>query len=102
MFPEHELDVVDVRIEPYEEYLAVWYTLIRDKKVYRREQTVITWETFNKFSEDVHSFVRNPYTLCTHDSQGKRTSGPIVRELSREEVLNTLAEQAGAFSDCNH
>ena len=102
MFPEHELDVVDVRIDPYEEHLAVWYTLILDKKVYRREQTVITWETFDRFSESVSGFVRNSYTLCTYNSQGKRTSGPIVRELSREEALNTLAEQARAFSDFNH
>lgn len=98
LFPEHKLDIVDVRLEPSPDFMWVWYSIVRDNKFYRRVKQPLAWDKFLELSKNDHEFERTPFSLVKYGTGGRKMSGPIIRELSVSEAIALLQEQNGAFA----
>lgn len=107
LYDEKRLSVVDVRVEPSETQVFVYYTLVEDGKVRCREKLPMLWDKFLQVSEQ-ESFrgaVKNPFTMETTvfrpypEYPPTRKVGMRVREVSPEEACEILAKQARALND---
>ena len=104
---DKQLSVVDVRVEPSETQVFIYYTLVEDGKIRFREKLPMLWEKFLQVSEQ-ESFrdaVKNPFTMettvfCPYpDYPPMRKVGMQVREVTPEEACEILAKQAGTLND---
>lgn len=107
LYDEKRLSVVDVRVEPSETQVFVYYTLVEDGKVRCREKLPMLWDKFLQVSEQ-ESFrgaVKNPFTMETTvfrpypEYPPTRKVGMRVREVSPEEACEILAKQTRTLND---
>ena len=107
LYAEKRLSVVDVRVEPSETQVFVYYTIVEDGKIRCREKLPMLWEKFLQVSEQ-ESFrdaVKNPFTMettvfCPYpEYPPTRKVGMRVREVAPEEACEILAKQARTLND---
>lgn len=80
MPPYATLGVVDVRIEPCYDHVAIHYTLVTDGILRYRTSETLQWETFLAITDDSITPGHNPWIL-----QGRQVGGiPLERIALRD------------------
>ena len=97
---EHDLKLMDVRLEPLVEMVMVHYTVVVDGRVLYRTAYPMHWEVLQKVTEEFKTVGHNPWTMQTFRNSPRRVnemkkeSGPALRVVTPEEAIAILQKQA--------
>lgn len=103
MFPEHTLDIMDVRIEPQQDRVTIHYTLVTDHKVRFRTSYPMQWELFQEITQEPPKTGHNPWTLQDYRQASRpfrgivKVGGLSYRPVTPEEAVEILRNHAAAF-----
>lgn len=107
MFCDHSIDIMDIRLEPNLECVAVHYTLVSDGRVRYRTIYPMQWDLFQEITKDPVKRGHNPWTLQDYGQDSRpfrgsvKRSGPPIRVVTPDEAIRILREQVAAFNDEN-
>jgi hypothetical protein len=95
---EHDLKLVDVRLEPLVKMVMVRYTVEVDGRVLYRTAYPMHWEALQKVTEEFKTVGHNPWTMQTYRKNPRtfemeKESGPKLREVTPEEAIAILQKQ---------
>lgn len=96
---EHDLKLMDVRLEPLVEMVMVHYTVVVDGRVRYRTSYPMLWEVLQKVTEEFKTVGHNPWTMQTFRNSPRRVnemekvSGPALRVVTPEEAIAILQKQ---------
>ena len=95
---EHDLKLMDVRLEPLVEMVMVHYTVVVDGRVLYRTSYPMHWEVLQKVTEEFKTVGHNPWTMQTYRNNPRtfemeKESGPRLREVTPEEAIAILQKQ---------
>lgn len=95
---EHDLKLMDVRLEPLVEMVMVHYTVVVDGRVLYRTAYPMHWEVLQKVTEEFKTVGHNPWTMQTYRNNPRtfemeKESGPQLREVTPEEAIAILQKQ---------
>ena len=107
LYAEKRLSVVDVRVEPSETQVFVYYTIVEDGIVRCREKLPMLWELFRRITENdtAKDRVKDPFSMeiTKFNPYPKyppmEKIGPLVREVTPEEACEILAKQARTLNN---
>lgn len=95
---EHDLKLMDVRVEPLYDRVVVHYTVVVDGRVLYRTSYPMLWEVLQKVTEEFKTVGHNPWTMQTYRNNPRtfemeKESGPQLREVTPEEAIAILQKQ---------
>lgn len=96
---EHDLKLMDVRLEPLVDMVMVHYTVVVDGRVRYRTSRPMIWEVLLKVTEEFKTVGHNPWTMQTFRNSPRRVnemekvSGPGLRVVTPEEAIAILQKQ---------
>lgn len=96
---EHDLKLMDVRLEPQYDRVVVHYTVVVDGRVRYRTSYPMLWEVLQKVTEEFKTVGHNPWTMQTFRHSPRRVnemekvSGPALRVVTPEEAIAILQKQ---------
>lgn len=107
LYHDDRVSVVDVRVEPGETQVFIYYTLVDNGKVRCREKIPMLWELFRRITETdtAKDRVKNPFSMeiTKFNPYPKyppmEKIRPLVREVTPEEACEILKAQARALND---
>lgn len=107
LYHDDRVSVVDVRVEPGETQVFIYYTLVENGRVRYREKLPMLWDLFRRITEadDSRDSVKDPFSMeVTRFNPYPKYPPmekvrPFVREVTPAEACEILAAQARALND---
>lgn len=107
LYRNDPVSVVDVRVEPEETQVFIYYTLVDNGRVRYREKLPMLWDLFRRITEsdDSRDSVKDPFSMEVTRSNPypkyppMEKVRPLVREVTSEEACEILKAQARALND---
>ena len=95
---EHDLKLMDVRLEPLVDMVMVHYTVVVDGRVRYRTSRPMLWEVLLKVTEEFKTVGHNPWTMQTYRTnprtfEREKESGLGLRVVTPEEAVEILQKQ---------
>lgn len=96
---EHDLKLMDVRLEPLVDMVMVHYTVVVDGRVRYRTSRPMIWEVLLKVTEEFKTVGHDPWRMQTYRTnprtfEREKERGVGLRVLTPEEAIEILQKQA--------
>lgn len=95
---EHDLKLMDVRLEPLVDMVMVHYTVVVDGRVRYRTSRPMLWEVLLKVTEEFKTVGHDPWRMQTYRTnprtfEREKESGIGLRVVTPEEAIEILQKQ---------
>lgn len=95
---EHDLKLMDVRLEPLVDMVMVHYTVVVDGRVRYRTSRPMLWEVLLKVTEEFKTVGHDPWRMQTYRTnprtfEREKESGLGLRVVTPEEAIEILQKQ---------
>ena len=95
---EHDLKLMDVRLEPLVDMVMVHYTVVVDGRVRYRTSRPMLWEVLLKVTDEFKTVGHDPWRMQTYRNNPRtfemeKESGLGIRVVTPEEAIEILQKQ---------